>query len=176
MGTRKTLERYRARLQAGEEINCGICRLPIRAPFTRLLGGITVDHILPKKLGGDDHDDNFQPAHQKCNNFKGHETTGEFQERHALKVLKAYAEGKDSLRHRWNTPMQLHGYLQRLQSAHDKFSSHPGKVFQERTTLRLEWRWEKLYLELCAYSWLRQNNSRGAMLQQTGRTEDGRSD
>lgn len=47
---------------------CGICDFPIIRE-----SDLTVDHVVPKKLGGKNVVDNFQPAHLICNGLKGHE-------------------------------------------------------------------------------------------------------
>lgn len=158
MSRRATLDNYRAMLAAGEEILCAICNLPIHIGGTPFLGFLTVDHIVPVKHNGGHHADNLQPAHAKCNSYRGHDINYQFTEKHAEKVFRAYAKVKDSLRHRWNPPVQLYPYLQRLKSAYDFFSSHPEQVLQEPRTTRLEWRWERLCVELCAYSWFREYN------------------
>lgn len=157
MGRRKRrLDEYRADLAAGEEVLCGICHLPIHLEDsfkgftgTPFLGELTIDHILPVKHGGRARRDNLQPAHKKCNSYKGDELVYIFQDKHAQRVFRAYAKIKNSLRHRWHPPLQLHGHLQRLKSTYDFVSQHPVKVVQEHRTPRLEWGWFELCLELC---------------------------
>lgn len=45
---------------------CGLCGFGIAHADE-----ITVDHILPKSLGGSGKQSNLQPAHKKCNELKG---------------------------------------------------------------------------------------------------------
>ena len=46
-------------------VACALCGKPIR------WDELTVDHILPKSLGGSDKIENLQFAHRECNNSKG---------------------------------------------------------------------------------------------------------
>ncbi len=51
---------------------CGLCRRPIDAtldPSDAL--AVTLDHVWPRSLGGDDSDANLQAAHRVCNSVKG---------------------------------------------------------------------------------------------------------
>lgn len=62
----KYLGHYRFLFDRGEELACGICKLPITRREQ-----ITVDHIHALSTGGSNHPYNFQPAHAKCNNRRG---------------------------------------------------------------------------------------------------------
>lgn len=42
------------------------------------LKDVTVDHIIPKSKGGDNHIDNYQPAHARCNSIKGNTLPKDF--------------------------------------------------------------------------------------------------
>lgn len=55
---------YRKTIADGHELLCAICGALI-------LEHPTVDHIIPKSLGGSDRAENFQPAHKACNMLKG---------------------------------------------------------------------------------------------------------
>lgn len=77
-------KRYRQKLiykiKAGIEVLCGICNQPIVLPghpdYKPIkkggLGELTLDHIIPKYLGGKNGLDNMQPAHKRCNSIRGH--------------------------------------------------------------------------------------------------------
>ncbi len=69
--SKKYRARIKARMKLGEVILCGICEKPILKdpPSVKLM--FTVDHILPRALGGRSRMDNMQPAHQICNVMKG---------------------------------------------------------------------------------------------------------
>ena len=45
---------------------CGVCKKNIRN-----LEEMSIDHILPVLLGGENKVDNFRLAHQRCNRFRG---------------------------------------------------------------------------------------------------------
>lgn len=64
-------------MRQGVIIYCALCGSPISLGGEKYLGGITVDHIIPKSQGGTLALDNVQPAHQKCNNIKGDTGLGE---------------------------------------------------------------------------------------------------
>lgn len=54
---------------------CGICGQPIPT-----MKDITIDHIIPKDLGGLDILDNFQLAHESCNKLKDNMSPEEFKQ------------------------------------------------------------------------------------------------
>lgn len=58
-------KRYVRDIETQGYVICGICEFPIiRA------SDVTVDHIIPKVLGGRNSVSNFQPAHHVCNQAK----------------------------------------------------------------------------------------------------------
>lgn len=59
-------KRYLRELKEYGAVTCGICDFPIIRN-----SDLTVDHVLPKMLGGKDRVYNFQPAHHVCNQVKG---------------------------------------------------------------------------------------------------------
>lgn len=65
-------KRWKERIRAGETILCAICgeRIPTRSRAGNR-GSVSVDHIIPKSLGGSSRIENLQPTHSKCNNDKG---------------------------------------------------------------------------------------------------------
>lgn len=72
MSARSTaLNEWRDLLANGQKLICGICKFPITDSLDSPLGQLTADHIMPIKLGGGSARNNLQPAHQKCNSFKG---------------------------------------------------------------------------------------------------------
>lgn len=56
---------YREAFRHGGSVTCGICGKPIR-----YYSDLTIDHILPKSKGGDNHYTNLAPAHYQCNQAK----------------------------------------------------------------------------------------------------------
>lgn len=135
-------------LRNGGEVLCAICHLPCTLTKFPQLGQLTIDHIIPKNLGGTTRRSNLQPAHARCNSYKGDELVYLFHDKHALRIFKAYAEIKDSLRHRWHPPLQLHGHLSRLASTYGVVGASTEQVVQKHRTPRLEWGWFELCLEL----------------------------
>lgn len=57
---------YKQAIRETGWVLCGLCLKPIR-----YIDDLTVDHILPKALGGTGATDNLQPAHERCNHQKG---------------------------------------------------------------------------------------------------------
>lgn len=78
-----TATKYRQKqiykLKAGVEVLCAICHEPITLQGSKHRGNLTVDHIVPKSLGGPNIKENFQPAHSKCNHRRGSKILQEFQ-------------------------------------------------------------------------------------------------
>lgn len=75
-------KRWKERIKAGETILCAICNepIPLHATGKNTLknggkGGLSVDHILPKALGGRSNKANLQPTHARCNHKKGAKLT-----------------------------------------------------------------------------------------------------
>jgi 5-methylcytosine-specific restriction endonuclease McrA len=62
----KTLKKWKAMFDYGYRFDCGLCNRPIEDREE-----LSVDHIHPKSLGGENRRYNFQPAHIKCNNRRG---------------------------------------------------------------------------------------------------------
>ena len=60
---RKILKRLILR---GACIHCALCGQPITRE-----GDLSLDHIVPRSLGGSDYLHNMQPAHRKSNELKG---------------------------------------------------------------------------------------------------------
>lgn len=58
---------------------CAICHDPITLGGSKHKGSLSVDHIIPKSLGGTDSNTNFQPTHSKCNWRRGSKILAEFQ-------------------------------------------------------------------------------------------------
>lgn len=89
-------QRWQAQIRNGKDIRCGICKLRFGQFAHPWLGPLTVDHIIPKFLGGTNHRENLQPAHKLCNSRRGHILLEEFQEAlnqqnvllHALQIIE----------------------------------------------------------------------------------------
>ena len=69
--TAMTGKNWREMIMFGEPVRCAICGLSIEDD-----GDVSVDHIIPKSLGGGDIENNLQPAHKLCNTLKGSRVTG----------------------------------------------------------------------------------------------------
>lgn len=73
--------RARARRRIAQQVRagqpCALCHQPIdlsiRYPDPQ---AFTVDHIVPTSLGGSDHHDQWQPAHNRCNRAKSDTPSG----------------------------------------------------------------------------------------------------
>ena len=78
------MSRYRnkwlGQIRNGKDIRCGICGIRFGQYTHPYLGKLTVDHIIPKFLGGNNHEENLQPAHKLCNSRRGHVLLEEFRE------------------------------------------------------------------------------------------------
>lgn len=46
-------------------VRCWICLLPIASRSEA-----SVDHVIEVSVGGDEHPENYQPAHRACNNWR----------------------------------------------------------------------------------------------------------
>lgn len=46
-------------------VECGICQRPITARIDA-----SVDHVIEVSIGGDEHPENYRPAHRTCNNWR----------------------------------------------------------------------------------------------------------
>lgn len=57
-------------LETGE-YKCGICNKKVDMACKKGPNRPSVDHIIPKSKGGIDHLDNYQLAHEACNQRKG---------------------------------------------------------------------------------------------------------
>lgn len=70
MPTRQSVirKRYAREIENLGAVTCGICGFPIIR-----MSDLTVDHIIPKVMGGKDAAHNFQPAHFVCNQRKGNQ-------------------------------------------------------------------------------------------------------
>jgi 5-methylcytosine-specific restriction endonuclease McrA len=71
-------KRWKKRIELGEVILCALCHQPIPAKSrgTHKIknggkGSVSVDHIIPKSLGGKSTIDNLQPTHALCNWKRG---------------------------------------------------------------------------------------------------------
>lgn len=60
-------------IRQGIEVDCAICLCPISLGGDKGKGMLTIDHIIPKYLGGKDNPKNLQPTHLKCNMKRGHD-------------------------------------------------------------------------------------------------------
>lgn len=66
-GLRATMRReWQDMVIFGETVTCGICDSPITNHSE-----VSLDHIIPRSLGGGDIETNMQPSHKLCNNAKG---------------------------------------------------------------------------------------------------------
>lgn len=72
------LKKWRAKQNAGVEVICGICGEPISKGGDYGKGSLTVDHIIPKSLGGTFENRNLQPAHAICNRMRQNTILHEF--------------------------------------------------------------------------------------------------
>ncbi len=96
------LKKWRFKLAAGVEVLCAICGEPISLGGTKGKGGLTVDHIIPKALGGTYAKDNLQPAHARCNHKRQTMLLSEFKKktsqetilRRAIEILDKNAEAE----------------------------------------------------------------------------------
>lgn len=59
---------------------CHLCGRP---------GATTIDHIIPRALGGTDDLDNLRPAHHRCNSARGAMPLSEWFARHPLPARAA---------------------------------------------------------------------------------------
>jgi len=83
-------------------VQCALCGKMISKSGDKGLGGLTLDHIIPKSLGGTYAKDNLQPAHQICNRKRQAMLVKEFidkssQEailRQAISILDGYQRVK----------------------------------------------------------------------------------
>ena len=66
MGDRRHLQYIRQRLIAEHGMVCGLCGKPIESESE-----LTVDHIIPRAMGGSTTYENCQLAHKACNFRKG---------------------------------------------------------------------------------------------------------
>lgn len=66
----KIRKRYQADIQKRGSLQCALCGELITNP-----DDVTVDHIIPKSMGGRESVFNFQPAHRKCNTDRGNKHT-----------------------------------------------------------------------------------------------------
>lgn len=70
-GGRK-VETLRRQVVATYGNRCWLCHGPIdltlRSPKA---GSLTLDHVLPRSMGGDDDLENLRPAHRRCNLSRG---------------------------------------------------------------------------------------------------------
>lgn len=62
MQSHKQNRRYR--IYTRDKGICQICNRPVE------FGSFTLDHIVPKKSGGNNEDNNLQVSHKRCNQFK----------------------------------------------------------------------------------------------------------
>lgn len=65
----------KAQVFAAQGRVCHLCGMP---------GADSIDHVLPRALGGDDGLNNLRPAHSRCNSARGATPLGEWFERHPL--------------------------------------------------------------------------------------------
>ena len=88
--------RWQAQIRNGKDIRCGICGIRFGVKPHPYLGKLTVDHIIPKFLGGNNHKENLQPTHWLCNSRRGHMLLEEFKEAlnqqnvllHAIQIIE----------------------------------------------------------------------------------------
>jgi 5-methylcytosine-specific restriction endonuclease McrA len=65
----------RAAVLAARGTVCHLCGMP---------GADTIDHIVPRALGGTDDIDNLVPAHKRCNSSRGALPMADWRRRHPL--------------------------------------------------------------------------------------------
>lgn len=78
MSKASRLKKWRFKQAAGVDVICGICDEPISKGGDKGKGALTVDHIIPKSLGGTNDNSNLQPAHAKCNRLRQNYVLHEF--------------------------------------------------------------------------------------------------
>lgn len=67
MSKQAMMKHWYYKREAGFDLICGICDQPISKGGDKGKGALTVDHIIPKSLGGTNENANLQPAHSVCN-------------------------------------------------------------------------------------------------------------
>lgn len=88
--------------QAAVGIQCALCGKMISKGGDKYKGDLTVDHIVPKSLGGTFAKDNLQPAHAICNRRRQNLLLHEFAKkrtqedivRHAIEIIDGYQRVK----------------------------------------------------------------------------------
>lgn len=70
--TTKVRQKYVKLIKSGVVVDCELCLERIVNTGNTGRKMLTVDHIIPKFLGGTDAEINLQPAHKKCNSKRGH--------------------------------------------------------------------------------------------------------
>lgn len=73
MGKRSTLKKLRQDLFCGVSVVCYLCNQKITCNRD-----LTLDHVLPRCLGGKSSRHNLKPAHLVCNRKKGAMTIEEY--------------------------------------------------------------------------------------------------
>lgn len=100
MSKASMMKKWRAKQNAGVDVICAICDEPISKGGDKGKGALTVDHIVPKSLGGLNENSNLQPAHAACNRRRQNNVLHEFkgymkaQDRvvRAIQIIDAHAE------------------------------------------------------------------------------------
>jgi hypothetical protein len=90
------LQYYRVLVETNHTVICGICEERIIN-----VDEVTIDHILPKSLGGSNINKNLQAAHSDCNMLRGNMLLVEFKNaeklrdivRQAVKVISGECSG-----------------------------------------------------------------------------------
>jgi 5-methylcytosine-specific restriction endonuclease McrA len=97
------------RLVEGEWIGkCLICNAPLRFD-ARTGGGVTIEHIIPRKLGGTDDLLNLGLTHARCNYTKGIHWDEPKRRRGRQKEYEALVTSLLTRRRaRWREPAHLH--------------------------------------------------------------------
>ena len=70
--TSRVRKQYIKLIKSGVVVECELCLDPISNVGGSGKKMLTVDHIIPRFLGGTDAKINLQPAHRKCNTKRGH--------------------------------------------------------------------------------------------------------
>src|SRR5690554_1341661 len=100
------------RLRRRDGPNCALCGRPFNSEARRRRDQLSIDHILPVKLGGTDHITNLQLAHMGCNSRKGFgESPEELMQRYAG-VAERMQELIDMSAEQFDRAAQLHDLLE----------------------------------------------------------------
>ena len=91
------LKRWRYK-QDAVGIKCALCGEPISKGGDKGKGALTIDHIIPKALGGTFAKNNLQPAHLVCNRQRQTMLVAEFKDlksreailRRAIEIIDNY--------------------------------------------------------------------------------------